>query len=420
MLGRLPSAHVLTHFLTDAGIDHLDLTKSTLLREHEFAEVLCSDFVRAFHVCLRAARPVESLRGLCPPCRPGERLGPCGGCPRGKRGRRGAGGPRTRSDGRLTQTMTSARTGFFWSILSGSGRCASDHCPRDGATSSIMQQNARLARHTYTAVAPLHLFHMDERFLFAPPFEPRHPLPPVHTYSRSRCGKCRFPSDGSVLTAPTVCTCFARQPSPSSRLAELSQWLEQSGAASAQLVPAEMRRLAPDSIARIEELFADAAADAAAGRRRATWAPTPLALPAWYLLAPTDVNVQVGGVPAAHEPGEAVLYTRGSGPVPFGERGVVIAVQGARCEVIFEREGFCSTGHFARLKTHRAAVVPASALLNLSRPPRGAFSQDGAVPSAGCSTHMPDPVRDLVNGLPKHGASWSTNPFTVLMQLGDS
>jgi len=72
-----------------------------------------------------------------------------------------------------------------------------------------------------------------------------------------------------------------------------------------------------------------------------------------------------------------VLYVRGSGPVAFGERGIVLATQGARCEVIFEHEGFCSFGHFSHLATARAAVVPAAALLNLSRPPRGAAEAVG-------------------------------------------
>ena len=39
------------------------------------------------------------------------------------------------------------------------------------------------------------------------------------------------------------------------------------------------------------------------------------------------------------------------------------------CQVLFEREGFCNTGRFAQLRTMRSAVLPAAALLNLSRPP---------------------------------------------------
>ena len=44
-------------------------------------------------------------------------------------------------------------------------------------------------------------------------------------------------------------------------------------------------------------------------------------------------------------------------------------------------------GHFARLRTRRAAVVPAIALLNLSRPPRTAVGPASQVPAA--STDLP-------------------------------
>ncbi|EOD05450.1 5'-3' exoribonuclease [Emiliania huxleyi CCMP1516] len=125
------------------------------------------------------------------------------------------------------------------------------------------------------------------------------------------------------------------------------------------------------------------------------------------LLCPTEPRVSVAGVTAAHAPGEAVLYVRGSGPVPFGERGIVLATQGARCEVIFEHEGFCSFGHFSRLETSRAAVVPAAALLNLSRPPR---SKAADAP--------PDAAAALFGGGSDSFAAFAkgTNPYAVLSQ----
>lgn len=63
----------------------------------------------------------------------------------------------------------------------------------------------------------------------------------------------------------------------------------------------------------------------------------------------------------------------------------VLAVQGGKCEVVFEREFFCGTGHFASLSTCRAAVVSACALLNISRPlphalrPGTSVAKDGTV-----------------------------------------
>ena len=64
-----------------------------------------------------------------------------------------------------------------------------------------------------------------------------------------------------------------------------------------------------------------------------------------------------------------MLMLRGAGPAPFGARGLVLASQGGTCEVLLEREGFCNTGRFAKLRTMRSAVLPSAALLNLSRPP---------------------------------------------------
>jgi hypothetical protein len=53
-------------------------------------------------------------------------------------------------------------------------------------------------------------------------------------------------------------------------------------------------------------------------------------LPAASLLTPAEPLVSLGGLTAHHAPGEYVLYVRGAGPVPFGERGIVLATQGAR------------------------------------------------------------------------------------------
>ena len=61
-----------------------------------------------------------------------------------------------------------------------------------------------------------------------------------------------------------------------------------------------------------------------------------------------------------------MLMLRGAGPAPFGARGLVLASQGGTCEVLLEREGFCNTGRFAKLRTMRSAVLPSAALLNLS------------------------------------------------------
>ena len=79
-------------------------------------------------------------------------------------------------------------------------------------------------------------------------------------------------------------------------------------------------------------------------------------------MGPSDALVQLAGVVASHAPGEAVVYIRASGTMPFGERGIVLAVQGSRCEVLFEREGFCSKG--------RAMIsLSSSPALRLDAPP---------------------------------------------------
>lgn len=83
--------------------------------------------------------------------------------------------------------------------------------------------------------------------------------------------------------------------------------------------------------------------------------------------------------------------------------------------MIFEHDGFCSFGHFSRLSTSRAAVVPAASLLNLSRPPRAA---------AEASADARKNARAAANGYGKgpDGATGSnflafakgTNPYNVL------
>mmetsp|Transcript_38699 Transcript_38699/g.93948 ORF Transcript_38699/g.93948 Transcript_38699/m.93948 type:complete len:166 (-) Transcript_38699:446-943(-) len=112
----------------------------------------------------------------------------------------------------------------------------------------------------------------------------------------------------------------------------------------------------------------EASAANCAAARLAQQAEPVVELPVRSLLRPIDADMKLHGVGANHAPGDKVVYTRASGPVPFGERGIVLAVQGTKCEVIFERESFCSTGHFASLQTCRAAVVSANSLLNISRP----------------------------------------------------
>jgi len=140
-------------------------------------------------------------------------------------------------------------------------------------------------------------------------------------------------------------------------------------------------------------------------------------VPSTALLRPTEALVHVDRVEPSHAPGETVLHLRGAGPVPFGERGVVVAVQGARVEVMFEREGLCSRGHFAQLSTRRAAVLPASALLNLTRPPREkasarASASAGAFGALGTGEWVAgETATEALDRLRKHG-----NPYAVLDQ----
>ena len=58
------------------------------------------------------------------------------------------------------------------------------------------------------------------------------------------------------------------------------------------------------------------------------------------------------------------------------------ATQGATCEVLWEREGFCTSGRFAQLKSMRAAVLPMAALLNLTRTPLSPRQRAGAAAAA--------------------------------------
>ena len=41
--------------------------------------------------------------------------------------------------------------------------------------------------------------------------------------------------------------------------------------------------------------------------------------------------------------------------------------------MLFEKEGYCGTGHFAQLKTCRGAVLPSASLLNLTKPLPAAY-----------------------------------------------
>ena len=147
-------------------------------------------------------------------------------------------------------------------------------------------------------------------------------------------------------------------------------FLNNTGVREARLVPADMLRLSVDSVGLAEASIVAASAAAAA-------APPPplvsLRVPPRALLRPTDAGVHLGGISTTHAPGEHVVYVRSSGTVPFGERGIVVAVQGTQCEVLFEREGYCGTGHFAQLHSCRGAVLPASALLNLTKPLPAAY-----------------------------------------------
>ena len=76
---------------------------------------------------------------------------------------------------------------------------------------------------------------------------------------------------------------------------------------------------------------------------------------------------------------------------------------------MFEREAFCSTGYFARLRTHRAAVVAATALLNLSRPPRAGVAKHAALEAG---TRSVPQAHDN-----QRGAIRLDNPFMLLSEL---
>lgn len=158
--------------------------------------------------------------------------------------------------------------------------------------------------------------------------------------------------------------------SPAVRLAELLAWIDESGVRQARVVPADMLRLSVESVAIAEQAVVAAAATAATTLPAAD---VRLTLPPRALLRPTDARVVLAGVSNAHAPGEHVVYICSSGPVPFGERGIVVAVQGTRVEVLFEKEGYCGTGHFAQLGTCRGAVLPSAALLNLTKPLPAAY-----------------------------------------------
>ena len=162
-----------------------------------------------------------------------------------------------------------------------------------------------------------------------------------------------------------------------SRLEALLAFLAASGARTARLVPADMLRLSTDAVSRAEAAMVAAyptvaAAAAAAAAARPTSAAErggrdvrpqlDVSLPRRGVVAPLGPAVMLGGLTAAHAPGERVLLLRGAGPAPFGARGLVLASQGGTCEVLFEREGFCNTGRFAQLRTMRSAVLPIAAL----------------------------------------------------------
>ena len=163
-----------------------------------------------------------------------------------------------------------------------------------------------------------------------------------------------------------------------SRLEALLAFLAASGARTARLVPADMLRLSTDAVSRAEAAMvaayptvAAAAAAAAAAARPTSAAERggrdvrpqlDVSLPRRGVVAPLGPAVMLGGLTAAHAPGERVLLLRGAGPAPFGARGLVLASQGGTCEVLFEREGFCNTGRFAQLRTMRSAVLPIAAL----------------------------------------------------------
>ena len=166
-----------------------------------------------------------------------------------------------------------------------------------------------------------------------------------------------------------------------SRLEALLAFLAASGARTARLVPADMLRLSTDAVSRAEAAMVAAYPTAAATTATATAAaaaarPTSAAerggrdvrpqldvsLPRRGVVAPLGPAVMLGGLTAAHAPGERVQMLRGAGPAPYGARGLVLASQGHTCEVLFEREGFCNTGRFAQLRTMRSAVPHTAAL----------------------------------------------------------
>ena len=190
---------------------------------------------------------------------------------------------------------------------------------------------------------------------------------------------------GAAADAPkTGGGAFGRESAPEQsfatrRLGALLDWLNGTGARQAKLVPADMLRLSAESV-ELAEAALETAAEATKAVPKA--AAVDVLVPAKALLRPADAHETFAAVPSNHAPGDAVAHLRASGTAPFGERGIVLAVQGARCEVAWEREHFCGAGHFASLRTCRAAVVPAAALLNLSRLPRATTGMTGAAAAA--------------------------------------
>ena len=130
-----------------------------------------------------------------------------------------------------------------------------------------------------------------------------------------------------------------------SRLDALLAFLAASGARTARLVPADMLRLSTDAVSRAEAAMVAAYPSAAAAAARPTSAAErerggrdvrpqlEVSVPRRGVVAPLGPAVMLGGLTAAHAPGERVLLLRGAGPAPFGARGLVLASQGGTCEV---------------------------------------------------------------------------------------
>lgn len=149
------------------------------------------------------------------------------------------------------------------------------------------------------------------------------------------------------------------------RTAELKQWIKEKGVRELEAVPLFAEQLTKDTISTIES-FTSRIAGVRSSEQAAMKRVIIKGIPRTALLKPSHAPYRLQA--QRFELGDRVIAVADSGIVPMSARGVVVGLNTASVEIVFDTQFLAGTTLGGRCSTYRGATVGFHQVLNLTQP----------------------------------------------------